>query len=1011
MRPSSSKHGAESNRGVSGHMFTLHQRLHHALGLGLGYYDDKGPNWNFTDFDRQKLVIRSIDAFLDCLSLETIRHPLVKDSIPGMIGALGSILGSKSQDTLILASELAVKIVSVLPSSMLESHFPVLVFPLSSLLSSHQSQISISSATALNFILSNLSTKREKEVWEILKQRNVVGDIVLNVKGFSIGNKPIEFFQEMASLLSKILQRWPSSRFCVYTDIKLLDLLDTLSFHPEISIKASVLQIHSAIALCLNGAKKILENGETLLKMMVDSMDISKPYSIQMEAFKLAQCLMMSDEECSTVIKICGESIVKAIITRMGNLSSGQKLAKDQMSTLLEACRLALITRWVGEHHHYFWKAGIDGVLLNLLLDNFHTDYHSLHFLPLREQIVKIKQGLQTSFCLPLRPYVWDILGYLAAHSAEDCNPMMHGHEASFNTLVVCACLAFVDSISVSHQIDQVIYALESVSRAVLMMIYSPWKYLAYQTRFIISEVLSSSSKDYVEYLLNTLRTASSGNKVGMPSNLKIAISLMNLACYSGLPKYRKHVIEHQGVTILLTFIRWWILNPICIRRIYLAPHLGNQFCLRACCWCHSADWEGEEILLLLGLWCLAELVGNSSSSEDHVVLSNYLVGADKVQFIEELQQICYNISSPGSRWYVAYILWHLGFYGFPTKFGQRVQKALNENQNSDLELILASQESIYVHGIILSVRCPSLLPSKELKEKVSFGSFSKQDAETHERLINKVQLSAQVDHQTLAKLLEYVYSGYFEAGEDLVKRLKLYAKHCNLRPLLHMLDRRTPKWGNPLPRFDLTCALESAGYQFSDIILEAKAADLPSWRCSVCCSLVPHYHLHKVVLWSSCDYFRALFQSGMQESHLQTLKVPVNWECLVKLVKWFYSGELPRPISGCIWDNLDIQEKQKEVGPYVELLWFTEFWLLDELHEDCFSVIETCLDSCGDLSIKLIQLAADHSQWKLVELCTKYAAPLYHRIRNCGEVDAMDENLVEMIRAASVRLSQEKHY
>lgn len=174
---------------------------------------------------------------------------MFQDSIPGMIGALGSILGSKSQDTLILASEVAVKIVNVLPSSMLESHFPVLVFPLSSLLSSHQSQISVSSATALNCILSNLSTKREKEVWEILKQRNVVGDIVQNVKGFSIGNKPIEFFQEMASLLSKILQRWPSSRFCVYTDTKLLYLLDTLSFHPETSIKASVLQIHSAIGI------------------------------------------------------------------------------------------------------------------------------------------------------------------------------------------------------------------------------------------------------------------------------------------------------------------------------------------------------------------------------------------------------------------------------------------------------------------------------------------------------------------------------------------------------------------------------------------------------------------------------------------------------------------------------------------------------------------------------------------------------------------------------------------
>lgn len=370
-----------------------------------------------------------------------------------------------------------------------------------------------------------------------------------------------------------------------------------------------------------------------------------------------------------------------------------------------------------------------------------------------------------------------------------------------------------------SDQIGQVSCALESVSRAVLIMIYSPWKYLAYQTRFIISEVLASNSKDYVECLLNTLRTTSSGDRVGVPSNLKIVISLMNLACYSGLPKYRKHVIEHQGVAILLTFIRWWILNPLHIKRKYLAPHMGNQFYVRDCCWGHSADWEGEEILLLLGLWCLAELVWHSGSSEDRVVLSNYLVGVNEAQFVEELQQICYKMSSPGSRWYAAYILWNLGFYGFPNKFGQRIQKALNEDQNSDLELILASQESIYVHGVILSVRCPSLLPSREqLKEKASFGSFSKQDVETHERSINKVRLSAQVDHQTLAKLLEYVYSGYFKAGEDLVKRLKVYAKHCNLRPLLHMLDRRTPKWGNPLPRFDLTYALESAGYHFSYI-------------------------------------------------------------------------------------------------------------------------------------------------------------------------------------------------
>ncbi|VFQ69077.1 unnamed protein product [Cuscuta campestris] len=1012
MRSSSSKQGADNKHGISGHVRTLHQRLHHALGLGL--HDDKGRNWNFTDFNKQRLVIHSIDAFLDNLSLEALKHPLVKDSVPNMVGALGSILESESEVILISATKVAIKIASSLPCSVLRSHSSSLVIPLSSLLSSHQSQVSVSSATALKSILSNLSTKRENEVWEILKQKNVVAEILQNLNEFSSGNKSNEFFQEMASLLSKILQMWPPSRLCVYTDTKLLNYLDTLTLSPMFSIQSSLLHIYSAIALCRNGAKTILDNGDNLLKMMVDSMDISKPYSVQMGALNLAQCLMMCEEECSTIIKICGESIVKAIMTGMGYLSRGKNFYTEHMPRLVESCSLALITRWAGEHHHYFCKAGIGGVLLNLFMGNFPEDNNCLHSLPLQEKIVIIQshEGLQTNFCLPLRPYIWDILGHLATHSTNDCNPMMHGHEACLNTLVVCACLGFVDSMSVTHQTGEDNNAHESVSRAVLKMIYSPWKHLAFQTRHILSEVLKSNGKNYVRRLLSTLRITSSGTKIGMPSNLQILISLMGLTCYSALPNYKNNVIDNQGVTDLLAFIRWWLVNPLPVKRMHLAPHTQNIFCVRACCWGHLAEWEGEDMLLLLGLWCLAELVVHSGShDDDHAVMSKHLEGGNDALFIEELQQICYQNLYPGPRWYASYILWHLGLYGFANRFGQRICKALNEDIMPDLELIHGNQGSFFVHSVILSVRCPSLLPSKEaLKEKPQFGSLSKCDVETHKRSMSKVQLSPHADHQILAKLLEYVYSGYFQAGEDLIKKLRVYAKRCNLHSLLHMLYRRRPKWGEPFPTFDLTCALGSTGYHFSDIILEAKAANFAGWRCSFCCSLVPHYHLHKVILCSSSDYLQALFSSGMQESHLQTLKVPVNWECLVKLVNWFYSGELPGPMSGCLWDSLDTDAKLEEVRPYVELCWLTEFWLISNgLHEDCFGAVLSCLDSCQDLSIKIMQIAAEHSQWKLVGVATEYAAPLYHLKRSSGELDALEENLVEMIRAASVQLSQEK--
>lgn len=194
---------------------------------------------------------------------------------------------------------------------------------------------------------------------------------------------------------------------------------------------------------------------------------------------------------------------------------------------------------------------------------------------------------------------------------------------------------------------------------------------------------------------------------------------------------------------------------------------------------------------------------------------------------------------------------------------------------------------------------------------------------------------------------------------------------------------------------------------QIRDIILEAETSGSSNQDCSYCSISVLHLHVHKVILWPSCEYLRALFQSGMQESHSLTIKVPVCWDSLVKLVSWFYSGELPRPISGCLWDNLSKEEKLSELEPYVELCSLAQFWLLEDLHEKCFKLIVSILDSCQYLSIKIIQMAANLNQWKLVEVAAEYLAPMYHHLRNSREFDALDEHLIEIIRAASVQFSQ----
>ncbi|TMX04051.1 hypothetical protein EJD97_011751 [Solanum chilense] len=1004
---SSSKQAADNSRGINGHILTLHQRLYHALNLGTRCCDDKGQKWHYSDIETQRLVVRSVDAFLDSISAESLQHQVVKESVGDIVGAVGSILASKSEATMRLASDVAVKIVRMIPSSMLHPHFSNLIHPLSSLLSFRELRVAISCASALNLILANLTSKREKEVWEILKSTNVVGDLVENVKGYSTENKATEYFQEMASLLSKILWRWPPSRFHVWTDKKLFSTLDTVKLNPDRSIKVAVMQLFSALALCGNGTNKLLEDGEGLVKIMVDSLDSSNPYSVQIEGLRLAQCLMTNEQGCSKIIKLSCEPIVKAIITLMSNWSLGAgKLAKGQMSILVEACRLALITHWEGDHHFYFWKAGVDRVLLRLITGNSDTTQQSLQSLSLQEQIIKLEEVVDTDVLLPLRPFVWDILGCLTANCMEDFFPKMHGNETVFNALVVCACLAFVDSILTSRQIYQgnACHSSESepASRAVLMMIYSPSKYISSKTRFILSEVLALKGKDYVGYLLDSLKATSSGNKFGIPSNFRLVIILTSLACYSALPKYQKHVIQHGGIDILSSFIRWRFDNPVHLNRSSVATHVQNGFSGRTCCWPSPEDWEGEDMLLLFGLVALAELINVENRCG---IFQNQM--DLRASFIRDLQEICINNSYSGPRWYAAYILRHLGLYGFPSKFGREFRELLTDNEHSDVELIIKNQEPVRVHGVILLVRCPSLLPPEELLKEKAFDSSFKQDSNSCNRLITKVRLSAHVDCQSLTKLLEYIYSGSFEAGEDLVKKLKILAKHCNLQSLVQLLCGSNLKWGTPFPSFDFTSALEPAGRNFSDIILEAETSGPSNQDCSYCSISVLHLHVHKVILWPSCEYLRALFQSGMQESHSLTIKVPVCWDSLVKLVSWFYSGELPRPISGCLWDNLSKEEKLSELEPYVELCSLAQFWLLEDLHEKCFKLIVSILDSCRYLSIKIIQMAANLNQWKLVEVAAEYLAPMYHHLRNSSEFDALDEHLIEIIRAASVQFSQ----
>lgn len=362
-----------------------------------------------------------------------------------------------------------------------------------------------------------------------------------------------------------------------------------------------------------------------------------------------------------------------------------------------------------------------------------------------------------------------------------------------------------------------------SASRAVLMMIYSPSKYIASQARSILSELLKPDGKHYLKSMMDYLRSVPSRDEFGRLD--RIYFGIVGLTCYSTFPQYRKYILQNEGIKLLLAFIKQCLRDDFNWGRLSVATHFqdaSSWTCYPTCCQTYTEDWDGGGILLMFGLWGLAELIHYSGPMKNCPDLFCGQMEYTEAQLINDLQEICSDTSTPGLRWYSAYLLSYFGVYGFPSRLGKRIGNALDEKENADAQLILKSGESLSVHGVLLMVQCPSLLQTvaRPLDKKSSDGSSVRQYTELIKKFKKEVHLSAHVQHLPLMKILEFVYLGYLQAEEDLVKSLKSFAKHCKLQPLLRMLQRKRPKWGMPFPRLDLSRALDFDGLPFSYVFI-----------------------------------------------------------------------------------------------------------------------------------------------------------------------------------------------
>jgi hypothetical protein len=143
--------------------------------------------------------------------------------------------------------------------------------------------------------------------------------------------------------------------------------------------------------------------------------------------------------------------------------------------------------------------------------------------------------------------------------------------------------------------------------------------------------------------------------------------------------------------------------------------------------------------------------------------------------------------------------------------------------------------------------------------------------------------------------------------------------------------------------------------------------------------------------------------------SFAEAIRVPVRWGALDKLVQWFYKGELPRIAPDCRWKNMNAEEQLSHLKPYVELSSLAEFWFLEGVKEESLEVVAACLNSSTNASLEFIGFAANLGQWDLVEAAIGSVAHLYPRLRDSGQLEQLDEDVLNMLRAEYVRYSQHR--
>ncbi|KAM7377116.1 hypothetical protein PAMA_013750 [Pampus argenteus] len=275
---------------------------------------------------------------------------------------------------------------------------------------------------------------------------------------------------------------------------------------------------------------------------------------------------------------------------------------------------------------------------------------------------------------------------------------------------------------------------------------------------------------------------------------------------------------------------------------------------------------------------------------------------------------------------------------------------ALKEFRDSslltDLTLSTENGDSFGVHSPILAA--VSSFIGSQLREKSKVQSDNDKNGR-----VNKwsMSLGPEVDHVGLQAVLEFAYTGVVTTlNKDTVVKIKAAAQALEVCRLLDLCIQvqRMKEGESPKKK-------EQQIFELEQIKITLQSIE-QLWADRVGCDIILDvdgtlFHVHRVILAASSDYFRGMFTCGMRESHQTCVALPFLLASeLDALISYSYSGTLPLSWD-CVFEItcmalqlqfqpalslcLDFMRQEMQASSCLDVASFAEAYRMSELLEE----------------------------------------------------------------------------